>query len=160
MAELLGTRALARAMNVSPGAVTKAVKEGRLTPAKIVNGRPLFDLDATRKQWRPLTLTPAIADADDDGGDDNARYRKARADKEEELAAQEKMETGRKKRELVPADEIVGVWAELLRAFSQSLSGIPQKTLSRFPGLTSEGRDFLIEQLRLILDDLSVWEMR
>ncbi len=41
---------------------------------------------------------------------------------------------------------------------NQSLAGLPVKLLSRYPGLTFEGRDFLTEELRAVLDDLGKWE--
>lgn len=158
MSKLFGTRALARELGVTPPAVTKAVKDGRIAPAKIDGKRALFDLDEVRVKWQPNALQSGTEDIGDSNNDDNVRYRKARADKEESLAAQEKLALGEMRKELLPASEVVAVWTQLLRAFSQTLSGMPPKLLSRYPGLTGEGRDFLTEMLRQAVDDLSAWE--
>ncbi len=47
---------------------------------------------------------------------------------------------------------------QFLRAASQALSGLPAKQLSRYPGVTPEGRDFLTNEIRAILDGLAAWE--
>ncbi|MCD8139462.1 MAG: hypothetical protein LUE17_06750 [Planctomycetaceae bacterium] len=162
MDDLVGTRELARRMGVSSAAVTKAMKDGRITPERNEGKRPLFSEQAVRAVWSPASIPPpppAGDDAEQKSTDsDNQRYYKARADKEEALVQQELLELGRLQKELLPASEIITVWSQLLRACSQNLSDVPQMLLSRFPGLTEAGRDFLQEQLRTVLDDLSAWE--
>lgn len=156
MAELLGTRALAREIGVTPAAVTKAVKEGRVTPTKVTRSGPLFDLASVQAEWQPA-LRSAKDGEDDADCDDNARYRKGRADKEVALAGQEKLKLGHLEKELLSASELALVWSQMLGAFSQKLSGLPPKLFSRYPGLTEEGRNFLRDEMQAALDDLSRW---
>ncbi len=160
MGELLGTRALARALGVSAPAVTKAAREKRIQPAKVLNGRALFDLDAVRQVWSPAGAEPpADAEAVQNGDtSDVQRYNKARADREESLAAQEVLELEKMRGALLPRDEVALSFTQFLRDTNQSLAGLPVKLLSRYPGLTPEGREFLTAELRAILDDLGKWE--
>lgn len=162
MGELLGTRALARALGVSAPVVTKAARDGRIQPAKVLNGRALFDLDAVRQIWSPAGAEPPPVDDGEftDGTEptDVQRYNTARADREEALAAQEKLELARMQGDLLPRGEVALAFTSFLRVASQAVSGLPAKTLSRHPGLTPAGRDFLAGELRTILDDLAAWK--
>lgn len=160
MAELVGTRALARLLGVSPAAVTKAVREGRLTPTEIVDGRPMFDPEEARNEWRPDVAPPPVEgdDGDDTDTDDNARYRKARADKEEAVAAQETLALEQMRGNLLPREEVSLSFTQFLRVANQALSGLPAKMFSRYPGMTQAGRDFLFDELRAVLDSLAEWE--
>jgi hypothetical protein len=170
MNELLGTRKLAKALGVVPSAVTRAFKEGRITPAEHdKKGNPLYDLEPTRRQWRSNTAPrastgqPGIAPAPDNtvapnNGDSNLdRYNKARADKEEAIAAQEMLKLAELRKTLLPKDKMVAAFTQFLRAASQAFSGLPARVLSRHPGLSPDGRDNLTEEIRIILDDLSRW---
>lgn len=164
MADLVGTRELARRLQVSPSAVTKAVKEGRIKPAASKGGRNLFDVDECRRTWilAPSKLSsppppPGEEDVPGAAASDNVRYAKARADKEEALAQQELMELETLRKTLLPRDELVMTFTQFLDVASQRLSGIPTKLLSRFPGMTPAGRDFLKDELRGILDGLGQW---
>lgn len=160
MGELLGTRALARALGVSAPAVTKAVREERIRPSKVLNGRALFDLDAVRTVWTPNRVEPPAEGEGDASGDatDVQRYNKARADREESLAAQEALELEKMRGALLPRDEVALAFTQFLRVANQSFAGLPVKLLSRYPGLTPKGRDFLTREMRMILDDLGKWE--
>ncbi len=160
MGELLGTRALARALGVSAPAVTKAMREERIRPDKVLNGRALFDLDAVRAVWMPDKAEPPAEGRGESNGEatDVQRFNKARADREESLAAEEAMELAKMQRDLLPREEVALAFTQFLRAASQALSGLPAKQLSRYPGVTPEGRDFLTNEIRAILDGLAAWE--
>jgi len=164
VADLVGTRELARRLGLSPSAVTKAKKEGRIQPAATKGTRKLYDVDDVRRKWAPLSTAPPDSPPPDSEGapgelaSDNERYAKARADKEEALAAQEALELETLRGSLLPRDEITLSFTQFLRVANQSFSGLPAKLLSRYPGLTPDGRNFLIEEMRGILDGLAEWE--
>lgn len=170
---MVGTRKLAKALGVSPSAVTKAVKEKRVTPACLNSkGDPQFIVEEARQEWlektAPLDSTGrcGIRTSDEntptkdkkDAGD-IARYNKARADREEAEAEKALLELGRLKQTLLPAVEVKVVWTQLMKGASQKFSGLPVHMLSRFPGLTADGRDYMRQRIREILDDLADWNL-
>lgn len=169
---LVGTRALAKALGVSPSSVTKAVAQNRIVPAiRDAKGRAKFVIADARRQWlantAPLDSTGRHGiKTEDEGGEgkaeknsDISRYNKARADREEAEAERALLELEKLKRTLLPADELGVAWTQLLKGASQKFSGLPVHLLSRFPGLTPEGRDYLHQRIREILDDLAAWNL-
>lgn len=167
MADLVGTRELARRLGVTAPAVSRAVREGRLQPAATKDGRKLYDVEEARRKWAPLSASPAPAppppspEEDDVPGanaSDNERYAKARADKTEAEAAQEGLKLAEMEKSLLSREELVLSFTSCLRVAGQGFSGLPARLLSRFPGLTPAGRDFLATEIRAILDDLAKWE--
>jgi hypothetical protein len=174
MGDLLNQSNLARALGITSAAVGQAVKRGKITPTVILeDGRKLFDLDDVRLEWTPgsagregvkepapapYMAAPVTAATPDEELSDVQRYNRARANKEEAVAQQELLSVGKMRSNLLPREEVALAFTQFLRSASQSLSGLPAKLLSRFPGLSTDGREFLTAEIRAVLDDLAMWE--
>jgi len=160
MASQITPAEFARQMGVSPQAVHRAMKEGRITASHDEQGRTLINPETAAREWS-----------------ENTRYRieangarslqktvdaipkrsqlDARAVREAYEAKMTELKYKRAVGELVRADEVLAGWSTIITMARTKLLGVPSKAKLRIPELTTAQVGILDELIREALDDLS-----
>lgn len=155
-----------RLLGISPQAVEKAYRAGRITSVfSSPKGLPRFALDKVVDEYRrntgPCRSTQfavespsSVAASDGTDATDIERYNKARADNEELKTQTLTRDLEIKNESYVSVAELRVQWTQVLKAFAIRLSALPQKLLTR-GDITEYGRDRMDADIRQMLIDLS-----
>ncbi len=146
-------RGLADRLGVVHSALSKAVREGRLTAGVMMDrGRVVvLDPDAAAAQWE--SIGPAMSA---DGGDANAIYLAARARRESALADMAEIERDEMRGDLVQADD---ARADVIASFTlvkTRLLGVPARVAQRLPHAATEVVPVIDELIREALEELAL----
>lgn len=151
----------AKALGVSPSAVTRALKEGRLTVVHSHDGREMIDGDTLRDQWNARTqakMRPVSARQKTERPrpvTDVPDYNESRARTEYLKAELLELERAEKEGELVQAADIAKKWGELVAIARTKVLGIPSKAKQRIPDFPQDAFVILEDIVREALEDLA-----
>lgn len=163
-AALISLRAYARHRGVSPEAVSKAVKGGRIKEAVVfVRGAPkISDVEIADREWeantRPSAASPAPLPLPDDVPNYNvsrALREAAAARRENALADLAEIEVAEKLEEVVPVEEARAHILDKFTIVKTRILGVPTLVAQRLPHLAEEVVPLLTELLREVLEELA-----
>lgn len=148
-AELVTKSEYAARRGCAPSAVTRALKEGRIT-AIVVDGRSMIDPEVADIQWgrntrrradsRPAADAAALPHAGTPPARDSATYDEARRRREMAEAALAELKLAELRGELVRADEWVAALARRCVAFREGLLQIPSRLSAQLAAESDEAR--------------------
>lgn len=162
-------RAYARHRGVSAEAVSKAVKDGRLSESIVmVDGAPkVFDVDLADLEWRSNTR-PRIDHGDDDEPSDESgipNYNDSvalramhAARREGALADLAEIEVAERRDELVLVSEARKYMIDKFTVVKTKVLGVPTRLAQQMPELAERVVPIVDELLREVLEELAVDE--
>jgi hypothetical protein len=150
----------ARALNISPQAMTRAIREGRVKTKISAAGREMVELDGLRERYAATTQRKiGGADLGDTpprkSGEPIPDYNESRARTEFLKAELLELERAEKERTLIPAAEVEAKWVELVTIARTKLMGMPSKAKQRMPDLSADDIAILEDIVRESLEELS-----
>lgn len=151
----------ARALGVHPSAISKALREGRLSVVQSHDGREMIDGDTLRDQWNARTqakMRPVTARRQAPAPrhqSDVPDYNESRARTEYLKAELLELERAEKERELISAAEVAKKWGELVAIARTKVLGIPSKAKQRIPDFPQDAFVILEDIVREALEDLA-----
>jgi len=159
---LLSKADAARALGVSPGAITKAVKEGRLSVVQSHDGREMINGETLRSEWdartqakmRPVTARRQAPRPRHQSGD-VPDYNESRARTEYLKAELLELERAQKEGELISAEEVSKKWGELVAIARTKVLGVPSKAKQRIPDFPQDAFVILEDIVREALEELA-----
>jgi phage terminase Nu1 subunit (DNA packaging protein) len=151
----------ARALNITPQAMTRAIREGRIKTKAAANGRDMIELEGLRERWALTTQTkingarmvdepprrPSTEEVPD--------YNESRARTEFLKAELLELERAEKEKRLVDAVEISQKWGEVVAIARTKILGIPSKAKQRIPDFPEDAFVILEDIVRESLEDLA-----
>lgn len=175
MTKPLTYSAYAKHRGVSVEAVSKAVREGRISTVTNKKGVKQIDPDVADREWAentdpmmqrvhktdPSALAPApLSDAEleaPDADDEEPVLFKAKAKKEHYLAKHAKLKYEQAAGELVEAETVKRQAMELARTLRESILGIPDRIAGELAGETDPHRVHVLlsKELHQALEELS-----
>lgn len=163
--EPMDVAAYARRVNLTHGAIQKAIKTGRLTRSVVwVDGTPkIADADQADAELeantRPRIDRPERTDAD---GTVEQSYNRSRAEREAALARLDAhradlaaIELEEKRGSVVAVEVVEARLTSVFSACRSKLLGVPTRARQRDPGLTPAQVALIEELVREALEDLS-----
>ncbi len=158
---LVTQAAFARRLGTSRQYVHQLVSIGLITLDKdglIDSAKAVRAIEVAQDPARPRTRPQQQADAEDLAG---ASYHEARALKERYAALLRKLEYERLSGELIPAEEIVGAWQQLVAAFRAKCLALPSKLAPRLVGINESRtiQNILNVAVREALQELSQFRL-
>lgn len=159
--QYLGIREFARLVNVSDGAIRKAIKLGRLTVEHDAKGRPRLPEEKALAEWQ--VYHPETA-ATENAGDreeknelavENIRLTRAKADKAE-------LELAELREVLHHSDDIRAVWEPMLANFKARMLAIAPAVTPMIVGLTDKSKidEIISQKINEALTELSEYDPR
>ncbi|WP_295886694.1 hypothetical protein [uncultured Thiohalocapsa sp.] len=133
-ARKIGTKAeYARHRGCAPSAVTRALKEGRISTV-IINGREMVDFEASDRRWATLTRPKADAPTGPQQRPDRSeeepegdKYKAAKTREAEASAALRELELQRRRGELVPLADVVQDLTTAVGIILNAWHGLPAR---------------------------------
>ena len=161
-----------RALGVTPAAVYRAVKEGRLSVVATRDGRELINTETMRDEWDAKTQRKIGRGPKPPAGesrwperrqkrevvravDDVPDYNESRARTEYLKAELLEIERAEKEGRLVDAEQVAAKWGELVAIARTKIMGVPSKAKQRMPDLSADDAALLEEIVREALEDLA-----
>ena len=149
----------ARALNISPQAMTRAIREGRVKTKISAAGREMVELEGLRERYAATTQRK-IGGADLGNAPLRTKqqipdYNESRARTEHLKAELLELERAEKEGSLVSAAEVETKWIELVTIARTKLMGMPTKAKQRMPDLSGDDIAVLEDIVRECLEDLS-----
>jgi phage terminase Nu1 subunit (DNA packaging protein) len=152
---------LARRLGVGECAVRAALKVGRLTPAKVENGKRFFLEDEAREQWAQNTLPErrnGISHVAGSGGGVKMTVTEAKAAREAASAKLIELKVKEKEERLVDAEEMARMWTAHVVDAKNLFLALPVEIRLRIPKLTADDIAIIEDRIIGILDNLSSWD--
>jgi phage terminase Nu1 subunit (DNA packaging protein) len=145
-------RALADRLGVVHSALSKAVREGRLTAGVMMDrGRVVvLDADAAAAQWNSVSASMSAS-----GSDANADYLAARARREAALADIAEIDRDERRGELVSVEEARADVIDAFTVVKTRILGVSSRVAQRMPHLAAEVVPVLDALLREALEELA-----
>ncbi len=157
MNERINAAELSRRLNVTRGAVSKAVKSGRITPGE--DG--LFDAEQAAREWQANTRPNMKASASPAATAKGTSYTEARARKETAHAAMSELRLMKAKGALIPRDAAEYAMDNLATTIRVRLETVPDRWHAILAPITdlAEIRESLMtmieEELRAVSETLN-----
>jgi len=148
----------ARALNIGPSAITRAIKEGRVKTKMSVTGKEMIELEGLREHWALTTQTRINGGkvADQSPTDKSIPdYNESRARTEFLKAELLELERAEKEKELVSAREIALKWGEVVAIARTKILGVPSKAKQRIPDFPQDAFVILEDIVREALEDVA-----
>jgi len=163
---LLTMRQYAIHRGVSANAVSKAVKQGRITCSRNENGYAMIDAVVADKQWSENSghsrmygngdgAPPGPQSKPAEEERKGPSYAQSRAAREAYQARLTKLEYEELIGKLVNADEVRSKWIHLAGLIRTKVTGIPSKAKQRISDLSTENYLVLESLVREALEDLA-----
>jgi hypothetical protein len=165
--EALNQAELAKRLGVSRPYIRKLVTRGviALKDGRIDFGRAVRAIEAAQDPARPRTrpeiVAPQPTQETESGEPATASYQAERTLKEKYAALHRKLEYERLCGQLIPVDEVVAAWEQLVSAFRVRCLALPFKLAPRLSLIheTRKIQDTLTAALSEALEDLSRFEL-
>ena len=153
-------RKYAKHRGVSPEAVSKAVKQGRISTVTDENGRRKIDPNAADNEWAKNTDKAKIREpsAELDSDDEKPRgpsYAQSRAIREAFAARLAKLEFEEKIGRLVDGDETRKLWVTVAAIVRTKVMGIPSKIRQVIPNISLDQYLVIERIVRETLEDVA-----
>lgn len=159
---LLSMRGYAKHRGVSPEAVSKAVRDGRISTVS-KSGKRLIDPAVADVEWdensdssKKSTKTKRErSQQDGPRPETKASYANARAARETYLAKLAKLEFDKKSGTLVSIDEVKVGWFKVINSAKTKIMGIHSKCKAQYPDLPIEVVNIIEQVCREALEELA-----
>ena len=159
MTERVTASEYARRIGVTPGAVTRAIKTGRITAEKR-DGKWMIDPEGAAREWAESTKYRIEASGARElqkaiGAGPRRSIKDSRAMREEYEARLARLKYETAVGELIRADEAESTWCSIVALARTKLLAVPSRAKIRMPELSAEQVTAVEELIRDALEELS-----
>ena len=173
--EFITGRELARRLGVSEAAVRKAVKAGRIRPAKVDDkGRNLFRENDARTQWSRNTLPekrtgrkvaedappPAPSAAAEHSAPPLLSAHEVRTAVGQQQARILAVKADAAEKKVVDVEAVARMWERHVETAKRLFLALPAELRMLFPSMTNDDMALVEDRIVAILDTLAAWNPR
>jgi len=159
---LITRKEAAEQMGVTIHAVYMAIKQGRLTAIKDNQGKIVINSDTMKDEWkrksepRPTKKIEHKTYKSSQSATEYPEYGESKARTEHLKAELVELERKKKKKSLVPVEEVNNTWQKIITNTRNKLLGVPSKAQQRLPDLDNSAVSCIDDIIREALEELSV----